>query len=83
MLAGIWGLPYADKIVGTVAAVNLFVGVLVGVSKKIYDDTGGKYDGTVDVTIDEVGKKTFSLNLDGDPDDLDQKTEIVFRVNTN
>lgn len=82
MLAGIWGLPYADNIVGSIAALNLFVGVLVGVAKKIYDDTGGKYDGTVDVEITEDGTKRFSLNLDSDPDTLDSKNEITFRVNT-
>lgn len=80
MLAELWNLPYAEQIVGTVAALNLFVGVLVGVAKKIYEGTGGKYDGAVVVTTGEDGVKRFHLQLDQDPDELDQKDSITFKV---
>lgn len=36
-LAGIWGLPYAEQIVGTIAAVDTFLGVIVKISKAKYD----------------------------------------------
>lgn len=36
-LAGIWGLPYAEQTVGTVAAVDTFLGVLLKVCKARYD----------------------------------------------
>lgn len=35
-LAGIWGLPYGEQIVGTIAAVDTFVGVLLGISTVQY-----------------------------------------------
>ena len=36
-LAGIWGLPYAEQVVGTVAAVDTFLGVLLGISSAQYN----------------------------------------------
>ena len=81
-LAQIWGLPNADEVVGTVAALNVFAGVLAAMSKTIYDKTGGKYDGTVDVEVTDDGTKRFLLNLDGDPNALGDKSEITFKVNT-
>lgn len=31
-LAGIWGLPFGEQIVGTISAVDAFLGVLLGIS---------------------------------------------------
>lgn len=35
-LAGIWGLPYGEQIVGTITAVDTFLGVLLGISTVHY-----------------------------------------------
>lgn len=35
-LAGIWGLPYAEQIVGTVTAVDTFLGIILGISSANY-----------------------------------------------
>ena len=35
-LAGIWGLPYAEEIVGTLTAVDTFLGVVLGISSAQY-----------------------------------------------
>ena len=35
-LAGIWGLPYGEEVVGTVMAVDTFLGVLLGISSAQY-----------------------------------------------
>lgn len=31
-LSGIWGLPYGEQIVGTVTAIDTFLGVVLGIS---------------------------------------------------
>ena len=36
-LAGIWGLPYGEQIVGTITAVDTFLGVLLGISSAKYN----------------------------------------------
>lgn len=38
-LAGIWGLPYGEQIVGTITAVDTFLGVLLGISTVSYNKT--------------------------------------------
>ena len=35
-LAGIWDFPYAEQVIGTVTAVDTFLGVLLGVSSMQY-----------------------------------------------
>lgn len=37
-LAQIWGLPYAEQIVGTITAIDTFLGVILGISTKNYYD---------------------------------------------
>lgn len=36
-LASIWGLPYAEQIVGTITAVDAFLGALLGISTYMYN----------------------------------------------
>ena len=35
-IAEIWGLPYAGEIVGTITAIDCFLGALLGISTKVY-----------------------------------------------
>ena len=46
-LAKIWGFPYATEVVGTISAVDAFLGALLGISSSQYnktleDKTGGE-----------------------------------------
>lgn len=36
-LAGIWGFPYGEEIVGTVTAIDAFLGVILGISTSQYN----------------------------------------------
>lgn len=36
-LASIWGLPYGEQIVGTITAIDAFLGVLLGISTAQYN----------------------------------------------
>lgn len=38
-LAGIWGFPYGESIVGTITAVDVFLGALLGISTSQYKKT--------------------------------------------
>jgi len=35
-LAGIWGFPYGEQIVGTITAIDTFLGVILGISHVQY-----------------------------------------------
>lgn len=41
-LAGIWGLPGGEQVVGTITAVDTFLGVLLGISSSQYNKTSEK-----------------------------------------
>ena len=36
-IASIWGLPYAEQIVGTITAVDAFLGAILGISTYMYN----------------------------------------------
>jgi hypothetical protein len=39
-IANIWGLPYGEQIVGTLTAIDTFLGVLLGISTAQYKKVG-------------------------------------------
>lgn len=41
-LAGIWHLPYGEEIVGTIMAIDTFLGALLGISSVNYAKKGGE-----------------------------------------
>ena len=43
-LASIWGFPYAEQVVGTVSAVDAFLGVILGISTLRYKESLKKDD---------------------------------------
>lgn len=41
-LASIWGLPYGEQIVGTITAIDAFLGALLGISTAKYNKEESK-----------------------------------------
>lgn len=78
-LAGIWHLPSAQEVVGTIVVVDTFLGVLLGISQSNYAKSDARFDGRI--TISETPElKQFNLELNDDPNELDKKDQVVFRV---
>lgn len=40
-VAQIWGLPYGEEVVGTITAIDTFLGVLLGISTAAYNKQNG------------------------------------------
>lgn len=38
-IASIWGLPYVEEVIGTITAIDAFLGVALGVSTHQYNKT--------------------------------------------
>lgn len=38
-IAGIWNLPFGEQVVGTITAVDTFLGVILGISSAQYNKT--------------------------------------------
>lgn len=41
-LAGIWGFPYGEQVVGTIMAIDTFLGAIIGVSSMVYKNKIGE-----------------------------------------
>lgn len=37
-IASVWGLPYSEQVVGTISAVDVFLGALLGISTAAYNN---------------------------------------------
>lgn len=79
-LSQIWGLSHGSEVIGSIVAADTFLGVILHLSSNAYDASEAKYDGSIDIHED-AESKVFSLNLDGDPDDIDKKKQLTFKVN--
>ena len=40
-LSGIWGFPYGEQVVGTITAVDTFLGVILGISTATHNKREG------------------------------------------
>lgn len=79
-LAQIWGLPAAEQVSGTVLAVDTFLGVVLGLSTKAYNNSPAKFDGTFQLVPDpENGVSNLKLTS-VDYDALSTKNEVTFRI---
>lgn len=78
-LAGIWDLPNADKVVGTIAVFTAFFGVLLGLSTKSYNSSDARFDGTIEVT-ETPEKIAYLLDVSQDPAGLAGKSEVRLKI---
>lgn len=79
-LSQIWGLPAGEEVVGTITVVDVFLGAILGLSARQYQNAiEGPAVGFVDVSYTESGKN-FMLNFPGDPNDIDKHDKITFKV---
>ena len=74
-ISSLWQLPYAAQILGTIAAINLFVGGLVGISKSNYPG-----DGTMIVDTSDPDKDIYRMELSDPVEDLSNKDSVTFKV---
>ena len=79
-IAAIWGLPFAEQIVGSITAVDAFLGILLGISTKSYwantDNKAGIL--RIDTTDPETDK--YGLEIHAPLSTLPNKSAVTFRV---
>ena len=76
-LGSIWGWPNVEKIMGTIAALEIFIGALIGITTPSHNKA--RIDGVMNV-VETDEKKTFDLSLDKDPETLEAQDEVIFKV---
>ena len=77
-LSNIWGLPYGEQIVGTITAIDAFLGMILGLSTKQYVG-----DGTLKIDTSNESKDIYRLDIGGDIADLAGKKKVTLLVDTN
>lgn len=79
-LGEIWGLPKVTEVVGTIAVVDTFLGVLLGLSTAKYNRSDARFDGKIELSEREDGGTTASMVLKDDPEVALEKNELNFKV---
>ncbi len=74
------GLPSTDQVVGVTAIITTFLGVCLAISSILYEKSNAAYDGIFIVHTNEDGRKLFSLEIDKDPDEMEEKGSISFKI---
>lgn len=78
-LGSVWDWSYVEPVLGTMAAVTTFGGVLLGVSTRTYNKSDAKFAGEIKIT--EVdGVKKYNLVVNGDPENIDSMDEAIFKI---
>jgi hypothetical protein len=85
VVGGIWGWDATTKTVGTITAVDLFLGAILQISSNNYYKSGANFDGDVNVTKDpETGENAVAFAFENDPRDVVDdpgKHSLEFRIN--
>lgn len=82
-LSGIWGFPYGEAVVGTIAIITTFLGALLGISNASYKNSDTDSDGSVVIeNTDDISGSAY-LTFDTELTDLVNKDKIVLNVLTN
>lgn len=76
-LATLWEFSYGPQVVGTIVAVDTFLGVFIGMAQKAYDASDSGYNGEITVTPVGDGSMLSGLVLDQDPAELQK---LVLKV---
>jgi Putative phage holin Dp-1 len=76
-LAGIWGLPAAEQVVGTIVTIDTFLGAILGISTSNYAS-----ESVGDLVVNETATgKQFSLELNNpDVESIADVDEARFNV---
>lgn len=77
-LAALWGLPFAEAIVGSISAVAVFLGAVMKISNSNYEGAG-----TLMVDTSQEGENQYRLDLNTDFSDLADKDQFVIKVDNN
>jgi hypothetical protein len=82
-IAGLWGLPAVEEVVGTVLAVDTFLGVLLGISSAQHAAITPENDGVLVVQQHDAESGTLRLDMHSHPSELAGKDTVTFKVDAS
>lgn len=78
-LSQIWHLPAGEEVVGSIALVTTFLGVILGVSSKNYD-SDSDVAGDFIIDTNPNGTKVVKLQLNDEASNVIERDRITFKV---
>ena len=78
-LANIWALPYAEQVVGTIAALTALLGLGLKLSSNAYDNSDARFDGTLAVSENDTSQ-IHQIEISTPPEDLKTQKSVTFKV---
>lgn len=78
-VAPLWDLPKPQEVVGTIVAIDTFLGLLLNVATKNYNKSDAKFDGALHVD-DQDNRLIHQLEITTPPEDLGKKDAIILKV---
>lgn len=79
-LSQIWGLPNGEEVVGTIVAVDAFLGAILGISSHSYNQSDAKYDGALVVDSSDKSRDVYTFEVDAPLEELRNKRELTIKV---
>lgn len=68
-IGNIWGFAHTDDVVGTIAAIDLFLGTVLKISTTQYYKKGKNFDGEITIIENKDGTEKARFDLNEDPVD--------------
>lgn len=79
-IAAIWGLPFAEQIVGSITAVDAFLGILLGISTKSYWANTDNKAGILHIDTSDPSADKYLFEAHTPLSTLASKSAVTFRV---
>ena len=82
-VAQVWGLPFAEQVVGTITAIVVFFGLVLKISSSSYSKVAGNYvtpSGSLVINTSDPDKDTYLLQLDSSLSELKGKSTLTLQV---
>ena len=81
-LGDIWGLPYVVQISATLAAVNTFLGIILGISTAQYKKSDAYTDGTLKIDTSDPNTDRALMVAKTPFEEMKTKSIVTFKVET-
>lgn len=76
-LASVWELPYGDQVVGSLAALATFLGVVLAIAKRGWNAV---MDGNIVVDQTDPSKDVYSIELNAPLEELTANDSVSLKV---
>lgn len=74
-------LPSAEEVVGAVIIIDVFLGLLLTISTKLYNLSEVRFDGAIHLGEIDGDQRSFHLELPITAGEIEEAQEIVLKVN--